>query len=258
MGSNINEVITLTVGDCAENHVHNQRLGQPLSEGQGFQRSDLEEIEKKVNGAVMVSLSSGELPDACVLVIRNGINGLMGDGWKDLMYEEQRGLEWDKKVKMYGRVVNKHARYNLCYDTEAQEPSYEEGKGRIIALSTIPRTKALLEELGKRVGPKFENLKMEGNRYYSDKCGIGYHGDSERVRVCGIRLGTVGTPIHFQWFREGEPVGDRITIPLEAGDIYFMSEKAVGNDWKRKKIYTLRHAVGADKYTVIEKENSNI
>jgi hypothetical protein len=63
---------------------------------------------------------------------------------------------------MYGRVVNKHARYNLCYDTEAQEPSYEEGKGRIIALGTIPRTKALLEELGKRVGPKFENLKMEG------------------------------------------------------------------------------------------------
>jgi hypothetical protein len=50
----------------------------------------LEEIEKKVNNAVMVNLSSGELPDACVLVIRNGINGLMGDGWKDLMYEEQR------------------------------------------------------------------------------------------------------------------------------------------------------------------------
>jgi len=254
MDTILKEVITLTVGDCAENHVQNQRLGQPLPQGQGFQRADLEEIEKKVNGAMMVSLSNGELPDACVLVLRNGINVIMGDGWKDLMYEEQKGLDWDKKVKMYGRVVNKHARHNLCYDTVAQEPCYEEGKGRIIALDTIPRANALLEELKKIVGAKFENLKMEGNRYYSDKCGIGYHGDSERVRVCGIRLGTVGTPIHFQWFLQGEPVGDRITIPLEPGDIYFMSEKAVGNDWKRKKIYTLRHAVGAEKYTVIEKE----
>lgn len=259
----VKEVITLTVGDCAENHVRNQRLGQPLPEGQGFHRSDFEEIEKKIQGASILSLSSGDLPDACLLVIRNGINVLMGNNdWKDLMYEEQKGLEWDKKVKMYGRVVNKHARHNLCYDTEAQEPSYEEGKGRIIALGTVPRMKALLDELGKLVGPKFENLKVEGNRYYSDKCGIGYHGDSERVRVCGIRLGTVGTPIHFQWFVEGEPIGARITIGLEPGDIYFMSEKAVGNDWKKKKIPTLRHAVGADKYTVIKKEekeeNSNV
>jgi len=30
--------------------------------------------------------------------------------------------------------------------------------------------------------------------------------------------------------------------------MYVMSEKAVGTDWKEKKIYTLRHATGCEKY----------
>jgi len=47
-------------------------------------------------------------------------------------------------------------------------------------------------------------------------------------------------------------VGKRIIVPLNGGDIYLMSEKAVGTDWKRKKVYTLRHATGCDKYTTIK------
>jgi hypothetical protein len=30
-----------------------------------------------------------------------------------------------------------------------------------------------------------------------------------------------------------------------------MSEKAVGSDWKKKKIATLRHATGSEKFTKI-------
>jgi 2-hydroxy-3-keto-5-methylthiopentenyl-1-phosphate phosphatase len=37
---------------------------------------------------------------------------------------------------------------------------------------------------------------------------------------------------------------------LNDGDIYFMSQKAVGTDWKRKIIPTLRHAAGAKKYLI--------
>jgi hypothetical protein len=31
-----------------------------------------------------------------------------------------------------------------------------------------------------------------------------------------------------------------------------MSDKAVGNDWKKKTIYTLRHAAGCEKFTKID------
>lgn len=37
------------------------------------------------------------------------------------------------------------------------------------------------------------------------------------------------------------------------GDIYVMSDKAVGYDWKKKTINTLRHAAGAEKYLLIKK-----
>jgi len=35
-----------------------------------------------------------------------------------------------------------------------------------------------------------------------------------------------------------------VTINLHHGDMYVMSEKAVGTDWKQRKIATLRHAAG--------------
>jgi hypothetical protein len=37
-------------------------------------------------------------------------------------------------------------------------------------------------------------------------------------------------------------------IPLEDGDMYVMSEKAVGTDWKKKTIKTLRHATGCEAF----------
>lgn len=33
-------------------------------------------------------------------------------------------------------------------------------------------------------------------------------------------------------------------ISLQPGDVYIMSEKAVGFDWKRSAVPTLRHAAG--------------
>jgi hypothetical protein len=53
----------------------------------------------------------------------------------------------------------------------------------------------------------------------------------------------------YQWYKDGVKVGDPIKLLLNHGDVYIMSEKAVGFDWKKQKIYTLRHAAGSKKYT---------
>jgi len=79
-------------------------------------------------------------------------------------------------------------------------------------------------------------------------------GDGERLRVIGTRIGNSSLPIHFNWFHRHEPIGEQIIIPLNPGDIYIMSEKAVGNDWKKSSIYSLRHSTGADKYTIIKEK----
>jgi hypothetical protein len=56
-------------------------------------------------------------------------------------------------------------------------------------------------------------------------------------------------PLYYQWFLNSEPIGTKLKIDLDGGDLYMMSEKTVGKDWKTKSIYTLRHAAGCEKYT---------
>tara|TARA_A100001388_G_C28587386_1_gene411815 strand:- start:141 stop:722 length:582 start_codon:yes stop_codon:yes gene_type:complete len=59
--------------------------------------------------------------------------------------------------------------------------------------------------------------------------------------------------MRWHWFKDGMPVGKPIDIHLNSGDVYIMSEKAVGADWKLKSKYTLRHSAGADKYRSLSK-----
>lgn len=245
-----NELITLTFGDMAENHVGMEQIGQLVEEGQGFQLADLQGIQERMTElgvtCELITLSHGDL-HAYVLVMRQGVNALIGN--QKEMFAEQRGLRYDKKAFMYGRVVDKKARWNLCFDDASRDPDYENGKGRIVGYAEVPimsRLKGRIEEL---FGPKASGLKVESNYYYDVReCGIGFHGDSERRKVIGVRTGYAAMPLHYQWYHKGEAVGERIVIPLEAGDMYVMSEKAVGTDWKKKNSYTLRHATGCERF----------
>lgn len=91
--------------------------------------------------------------------------------------------------------------------------------------------------------------------YYDVKnCGIGYHGDSERKIVVALRLG-VSMPLHYTWFQNSKVISNSTTkLTINGGDIYIMSEKATGYDWKLRKIPTLRHAAEAEKYLSINKK----
>ena len=150
------------------------------------------------------------------------------------------------------KVLNKHARFNLCFAEIGQKAAFDEGKGTIISYSDVKHLKHLRSKLPDFFGPKAEGLACEGNYYYDvTKCGIGFHGDSERKRVIGVRLGA-SIPLHFQWFKDCKPIGKRVKIILKHGDMYVMSEKATGNDWKQRSKATLRHAAGSKKYLTIK------
>jgi len=56
----------------------------------------------------------------------------------------------------------------------------------------------------------------------------------------------------------GSPVGETIKLLLEHGDMYVMSEKASGWDWKKKVVPTLRHAAGCEKFLKLPKKPSGI
>ena len=172
----------------------------------------------------------------------------------DRMLEEHNALKPDTQAKMRGRVVNKHARHNLCFSEQGQVAQIEEGKGTVVAYRDVPMTAQLRDRLPAFWGAKAHKLVAEGNYYYDiSKCGIGFHGDSERRKVIAVRLGAT-MPLHYQWFVQSKPVGDRHKFKLNHGDVYAMSEKATGFDWKKKTIPTLRHAAGCSKFLSITKK----
>ncbi len=237
-----NCAITLTFGDVGENHVGMQKIGESLDEGISYE--ELRKLHKKWDGSVFHDLSDfGE--KAAVLVIPEFMRKV---GYsKTKLFNNLCDIEWDTKYYdlRRNRVLNKHARYNLCFGEESQEPDYENKKGRIVSYNEFPRLEALKDILEYEFDVE---LICEGNKYYDvNKCGIGYHGDSERMVVIAVRLGAK-IPLHFQWYHSYNRVGKNYEIDLNPGDLYIMSEKAVGNDWKRKNIYTLRHAAGCKKY----------
>lgn len=226
---------TITFGDVAENHKGMQNIGTLALAGMSI--SELQEIE--FPDTEIVNLTREGTPEAQVLIIRNAIDA-------DFLFAEMKSLDWDTKALMYGAVRNKHARHNLCFSDISQDPDYESGKGRIYSFNSVPELQKT-REIITNLHPKFVNLQAEGNYYYDKTCGIGYHGDAERKIVVGVRLGDP-FPLCYRWYCNGVQTSETIQINLQHGDIYIMSEKAVGNDWKRKKVHTLRHAAGAQKY----------
>ena len=179
-----NETITITFGDVAENHVGMQKLGSPAAAG--FTVAELEEVKEsfEANGYAceLVNLNDALEPNdrkistkAAILIVRNFLKDKFqptsepeNDIASELLKEELM-LNWDKKAKMYGRVVNKEVRWNLCYADEPQDPDYEIGKGRVVSWQQVPLLSHLRDLLPQYFGPKAANLVAEGNRYYDDR-----------------------------------------------------------------------------------------
>ena len=222
----------------------------------------------------------GSDDQARVLLLRRWVQSMFEDTTVQDIYKELIADTWDAEyldknkyrieivdgveTKVRGKRMNKRARTNLCYVAgREQEPDVWKGKGRIVDLKkktalnlAVDRLRSMIEagliEIGSKT--KVEINVVEGNRYYNLKnTGIGFHGDTERVVVICISIGCDNYPMRWQWFKDGMPVGDTIDITLNCGDVYIMSEKAVGADWKLRSIYTLRHAAGAKKYTGLDR-----
>lgn len=256
------ETITLTFGESAENHKGMQVLGSIASKGistaelatiksryesLGF-RCELHDLTQIPLLAAAVAPMPAQtqkpapalkLEPAQLLVIKRAIPNSAA------VYQEQLAFPRDTKALMYGRVVNKKARHNLCFSTFDQEPDYAAGKGRVINFSQVPMLTAIRASLPEITSlPQLANLQCEANYYYdTTKTYIGWHGDSERRIVVGIRLGAT-FPLHYQWYHRGAPISQVLTLSLEDGDMYIMSDKATGNDWKQSSRPTLRHAAG--------------
>lgn len=253
--------ITLTLGDAGENHVGMEMKGQLGEPGSGFTPDELEKAALQLyqlgRQVEFHRLTSEETDPAAILIIRNYLDVPIATEMLTHLMERS----WDAKYfdRRRGRVLNKHARHNVVImDGYSQEPDYEQGKGTILDGDTISTFRQFKQEMTETINlvtqsDKASQLVCEGNLYYNVKrCGIGYHGDKERRKVIALRLGE-SMSMSWQWFHRSKPVGEPFRYTLNHGDLYIMSEKAVGNDWMSSSKYTLRHAAGCEKYLSLKK-----
>jgi hypothetical protein len=262
MSSELKKVYTITFGDVAENHAKMQKIG--TLHDRGYSVEKLQNIQEKLMGygliTEMVDLNVGfdeTFSEAKVLVIRRGAQFILGEETTAGLMAENDKLTMDKMALMRGKVVNKVARWNLCFADEDQEPNYADGKGTVVAWKHLPKISRIRQVISEWTEDIL--LNGEANYYYDiSQCGIGFHGDGERRKVFAVRMGET-MPIYFKWFQNSEPVGLPFEVILNDGDMYIMSEKTVGFDWLKKKIPTLRHSTGCSKFTgvknVEEEEN---
>jgi hypothetical protein len=252
--------ICITFGEQSENHFGMTKNGNGLS-ARGYTieeiilirdhlmtmdiKCEIIALHKEYNYKIA-------LPESYILKMYNCVGKLIGNSGKNKMFTELKNLDWDTQYwdQQKQRVLNKHARYNLCFDNEYTEADFENKQGTIITYSMVPQLKKLRNKLIKIFKElEFENINFqtEGNYYYDiEKTGIGFHGDAERKCVIGTNLSDRERQICWQWYHHSQPITEPYILELSHGDMYIMSENASGFNWKTSSIPTLRHAAGVE------------
>jgi hypothetical protein len=263
----MNDCYTITFGDCAENSIGMEQIGSISDKGytddelcliKNNIENDFECIHYDLKSVLENSICDDlykSIPETSLLLVKNFIPKALGlADATDKLYSDLTKLECDKKYWSYGRVVNKNARHNLCMSDFDQKADYENKKGTVINFTSVPILNDVRQILPTYFGDKAISLQGELNHYYDvTKCGIGYHGDTERKIVFGLRIGKP-IPLTFTWFYKNQRLTDKIIIidNICSGDLYVMSDYAVGNNWKKRNICTIRHAAGCNKYTLLD------
>jgi hypothetical protein len=234
---------TLTFGNRAESHAGMRMIGADTFAGFTYDElKDIPNAEIYYLKQLLPETVRHTVEDAYLIVIRNGLHQFGID--KDALLSELQQQPYDTKAKMRGRVVNKHARHNNVIGDTVIAPNFNDGQGTVISFESVPLINQLRKCIGEVFGPKAVNLFAETNKYHDiNKSYIGFHGDTERKIVVAARIGET-FPLHYQWYNNHIKVGAPFTIQLNSGDVYAMSEKAVGFDWRKSSGFTLRHAAG--------------
>ena len=175
-------------------------------------------------------------------------NSYIDDAANKLL-QEQQNIEYDRKFwnARQRKTMNKRARYNTTFGEQNVSPSADFQTPTTHAFPPI--MSAFRNGLVHVLGERANDLSAEGNHYYEQKSGIGYHGDAERKIVICLCLGG-SSVLKYNWRMPGssEHTMKSIDVHVKHGDVYVMSEKATGFDWKSRSKIRVVHGAGSDKY----------
>jgi len=246
----------ITFGEVALLHIGGVEIGSQRASG--FSVSELRALVASFGAHAELIMLSDMLPaelrsdnEAATLVIRNGASVFLNkDSAADDLLKEQQAIQYDCKFwdVRRSKTLNKRARHNIVFGEEGIKPSKDYRQYTVQAFDGMPHLSTFRASLAKRLGEKAAGLCAEGNHYFDATTGIGFHGDSERKTVICLSLGRSST-LRYCWRMPGSSEnGPCVDIEVHHGDVYVMSEKATGFDWRSRSKVRVVHGAGSAKY----------
>lgn len=166
---------------------------------------------------------------AFILIVKNFGN--------QSIYEELMHIEWETKMNLRNKVVNRVGKYAMQFDTEEQEPNYEEGIYKVMKYDNVVKTKNIKDDLIQLLS--LDELKCQAYYYYNhEKITGNFHAKSPLM--FNLHFGD-SINLYYKWFFSNKPISDEIKIKLDDQDLYIMNEKASCVDSKLKKIPILKY-----------------
>lgn len=117
---------------------------------------------------------------------------------------------------IYGKIFNKHARYNVCLGDESQEPEYEKGRGRVVPWKEVSVLGLARKKLGSWWLDRRVRLWLRGTTTTTAvgvECGSMGRGEEECDRTAAVerRVPASAFPV------VQEEAADRLASHLAAG-----------------------------------------
>ncbi len=262
---------TITFRDQAITYPTAHLVKQYGTEMRGFSRADFDRIVHEATKRNIEcqrynlnELIDVDTPFAELLVLPNAVDKLLGAGATENLFSELVATQFNEKtmsLRNKNKKVCRHAQQSVVFATDQDRQKVRdpvdsnEYEPVVHSINDIDHASILREKIAELCDRKELTMcTAECNRYANtesepDKCGVGPHGDQESRLVWAVRIGWPMS-LWFHWFYHNEPVGKPFLLEeLSPGTIYFMSKEAVGRNYKKSSIYTLRHAAGGYNYT---------
>ena len=209
----------------------------------GFNRTDLVNIGKTLGHSTLYTVGSPGI-QGHVLIVKGFGNANI---FKEICNTHMDYI--DRHMWSYGKLKNKNARWTTNYADIEQKgdmtnPDPAKRVPSLIPFVKVPHIAALRERLSS-LGLDTVNLYGEVNIYRKSKTiqGIGEHMDKEREMVIGLSAGTMSRFICFQAYAGVQPIGPKLKIRIEPGDLYFMDIVGKGTGSVMKP-HIRHHATG--------------
>lgn len=233
-------------------------------------KSDLESIQEVIGGDLIKlntmvyeeNYDGKREPEAYVLHIPNGVGKLVAwvdsqeddAAFCDALFQEMNQVKHDNRFfnARKQRIEYMRAYHFFGVKDESQDQNLDQGIHTHHSFKDLPqlqRIRSAFDKMSDEFDITTKGLYAEGNVYADITCGVRYHGEDEKAEspVIGIHI---GEPKRITWrsFLHHRYFGKEISIQLNHGDVYFMSEHAVGAGWQRNsyKEVIFRHRCGSD------------